>query len=232
MSDSLYNGTDLNSVLRTLSTLTTPDVTPRETGTFDPQRTRPAATQYAQKATVAPPGKPAAKSSTVDPSTIMTWSAALRYVMTTVGQDEETQLRIRGLITSQHKHEKQWWQGRKALLERQRARDDKKKELDAVLLSIGAPVDSKSTILELEDYDRKVYQASVTMANALTAELRGLKIPFFVIQRSLIQEESAKAGPDDSSHDPSEKSQTRLTKSDLAELQRRMLGLLEDLCGE
>lgn len=53
--------------------------------------------------------------------------------MRTVGQNEETQLRIRGLIHSQHNHERQWWKGREALLERQQARGDKKKELDAVL---------------------------------------------------------------------------------------------------
>jgi hypothetical protein len=53
--------------------------------------------------------------------------------MRTVGQNEETQLRIRGLIRSQHSHEKQWWKGRETLLEKQQARGDRKKELDAVL---------------------------------------------------------------------------------------------------
>ena len=62
-----------------------------------------------------------------------TWPAALRYVMRTVGQDEETQLRIRGFIRSQHSHERQWWKGREALLQRQQGRGEKKKQLDAVL---------------------------------------------------------------------------------------------------
>jgi len=53
--------------------------------------------------------------------------------MRTVGQNEEIQLRIRGLIRSQHSHERQWWDGRKTLIEKQQARGDKKKELDAVL---------------------------------------------------------------------------------------------------
>lgn len=56
--------------------------------------------------------------------------------MRTVGQDEETQLRIRGLIRSQHSHERQWWKGREALVQRHQARGDKKKELDAVLYVI------------------------------------------------------------------------------------------------
>lgn len=53
--------------------------------------------------------------------------------MHTVGQDEEIQFRIRGLIRSQHSHERQCWKGREALVQRHQARGDKKKELDAVL---------------------------------------------------------------------------------------------------
>lgn len=53
--------------------------------------------------------------------------------MRAVGQNEETQLRIRGLIRSQHSHEQQWWKARQNLLEKQQARGEKKKELDAVL---------------------------------------------------------------------------------------------------
>ncbi|KAF7718363.1 Uncharacterized protein PECH_001041 [Penicillium ucsense] len=236
MSEHLYNSSDLNSVLRTLSTLTNPavpsgDVLPKKAEIHDPRGSRPGVTQLAQSGPISPAKKPAPKSATVDPSTIITWPAALRYVMTTVGQDEETQLRIRGLITSQHKHEKQWWKAREALLERQRARGDKKKELDAVLRSIGAPVESTTAPdenadeLELAEYDRKVYQASVTMANALMAELRGLKIPFFVTQKSLIHQEAAPSNSNEQTGDS-------LTNSDLSNLQRRMLGLLEDICKE
>ncbi|KAJ5491463.1 hypothetical protein N7539_003030 [Penicillium diatomitis] len=248
MSEHLYNSSDLNSVLRTLSTLTNPavtsgDVLPKKAETHDPQRSRPGVTQLVQSGPISPAKKPAPKSATLDPSTIITWPAALRYVMTTVGQDEETQLRIRGLITSQHKHEKQWWKAREALLERQRARGDKKKELNAVLIlatrrSIGAPVDStmapplltsekdeNADELELAEYDRKVYKASVTMANALISELRGMKIPFFVTQKSLIRQEDAPASSNEQTGD-------LLTNSDLSDLQRRMLGLLEDICKE
>jgi hypothetical protein len=53
--------------------------------------------------------------------------------MRAVGQSEETQLRIRGLIRSQHSHEQQWWKARETLLKKQQARGEKKKELDAVL---------------------------------------------------------------------------------------------------
>jgi hypothetical protein len=60
-------------------------------------------------------------------------------VMRSVGQNEETQLRIRGLIHSQHSHERQWWKSREALISRQQSRGEKKKELDAVLYVSNSP---------------------------------------------------------------------------------------------
>jgi hypothetical protein len=53
--------------------------------------------------------------------------------MRTVGQNEETQHRIRGMIRSQHHHERQWFNAREALIKQQRGRPEKQKELDAVL---------------------------------------------------------------------------------------------------
>ncbi|EAL87065.1 conserved hypothetical protein [Aspergillus fumigatus A1163] len=79
------------------------------------------------------PLHPNASNSIADSSSITTWAAALRHVMREVSQNEDTQRRIRRLIQSQHDHERQWWQGREALLKKQKARVEKKKELDAVL---------------------------------------------------------------------------------------------------
>ncbi|PWY77184.1 hypothetical protein BO94DRAFT_538044 [Aspergillus sclerotioniger CBS 115572] len=83
---------------------------------------------------------------TEDTSTITTWPTALRYVMRTVAQNESIQQRIRWLMQRQYDHEKQWWQGREALLRKQASRIEKKKELDAVLRSVGAPVDENKQI--------------------------------------------------------------------------------------
>lgn len=137
MAENPYNASDLNSVLYTLSSLTAPGITSRsasssQTGTPDPRQARRERVYTPRESTPSTPRKPS-NTPAIDPSTITTWPAALRYVMRTVGQNEETQLRIRGLIHSQHNHERQWWKGREALLERQQARGDKKKELDAVL---------------------------------------------------------------------------------------------------
>lgn len=68
-----------------------------------------------------------------DTSSITTWPAALQHVMRAMSQNEDLQRRIRRLIQRQHDHERQWWQGREALCAKQRARGEKKKELDAVL---------------------------------------------------------------------------------------------------
>jgi hypothetical protein len=92
------------------------------------------------------PLHPNAPSSIADSSSITTWPAALRHVMREVSQNEDAQRRIRRLIQSQHDHERQWWQGREALLKKQKARVEKKKELDAVLRSVGAPVDDTKQV--------------------------------------------------------------------------------------
>lgn len=71
------------------------------------------------------------------------------------------------------------------------------------------------------------------MAEALTAELRGLKIPFFVLQRSMILEPSADAENISSKTDEDGlHTSPKLTKPELFDLQRRMLELLQDLCKE
>lgn len=136
MAEHPYNASDLNSVLHTLSSLSAPGfasqrVLDSQTVSPDPRQARQERVLPPRESTP-PTSKRASNTPAVDTLTITTWPAALRYVMRTVGQNEETQLRIRGLIRSQHSHEQQWWKGREALL-RQQARGDKKKELDAVL---------------------------------------------------------------------------------------------------
>lgn len=65
------------------------------------------------------------------------------------------------------------------------------------------------------------------MADALTSELRGHQIPFFVLKKSLVQDSASSAELDSTSD-----KEPKLSKSDLIDLQRRMLQLLEDLCKE
>ncbi|PLB54269.1 hypothetical protein P170DRAFT_442390 [Aspergillus steynii IBT 23096] len=250
MTSPVYNAADLTSVLQTLSALSNPAAPPPDHADSDayeptdalppspivsPQprppesesnRSNPETTSQPRSRTS---GNPAG--SIEDTSSISTWPAALRHVMRAVSQNEDLQRRIRWLIQRQHDHEKQWWQGRDALLKKQRARVDKKKELDEVLRSVGAPVDNTKQIstaeedeAELKRYDSKVYRASRQMAEAMAAELRGLQIPFFSIKPGLVDSSS-----ETNSHPLSGEI---LTREELSGLQRRILELLQDLCKE
>lgn len=133
MADHPYNAADLNSVLQALSGLA-----PKDSSSQPPVAKAPEKAAYTQprpERTFAPQLRTSGSSSAaaVDPSTITTWPAALRYVMRTVGQNEDAQRHIRGLITSQHTHEKKWWKGREVLIEKQNSRGDKQKQLNDCL---------------------------------------------------------------------------------------------------
>ncbi|OJD20633.1 hypothetical protein ACJ73_08029 [Blastomyces percursus] len=164
-----------------------------------------------------------------DSSTITTWPAALKYVMKTVAQNEATQSKIQKLIRTQHDHEKQWWEGRQALLSKQAGREAKRKQLDDVLRSVGGAITKDSDPpcaeddkIELDTYDKKVYKALTTMSKALDVELRDLGIPFFTIPHNLV---ASSSNPVSDSH-----SSEPLKSDELNALQLRMLQLLEDLC--
>ncbi|KAJ5092119.1 hypothetical protein NUU61_006989 [Penicillium alfredii] len=220
-SDNSHDAADLNSVLRTLSSLAAGSS--QSTASAQPQNIHPETAGPIHRPTpeIAShnPHQPQSNAlnrpatPTVDPATITTWPAALRYVMRTVAQSEETQLRIRGLIRSQHSHERQWWNSREALV---------KKQLDSKEVST-----AKEDEAEITNYDAKVYKASAQMADALIAELRGLRIPFFVLRSGLVRD--SPAGGDVKSSD---QAASGVTRNELADLQRRMLELLQDLCKE
>ncbi|OXV09171.1 hypothetical protein Egran_03067 [Elaphomyces granulatus] len=201
--------------------------------------------------------KPAAKDSAFkDPSLIITWPAALKYVMKTVTQNESVQAKIRRMIQSQHDHEKKWWQGRVALMEKQATRAEKKKRIDEVLRSVGAPVDATTTKnelpsaeeneRELKHYDAKVYKTSVDLAKAVDSELRSLNIPFFAIKHSLVVVVATTTTTTTTLTEKDEKNpksetvalavaaekKDTISKDELLVLQRRMLELLENLCKE
>ncbi|CAI7573213.1 unnamed protein product [Penicillium crustosum] len=241
MGDGFYNASDLNSVLSTLSSLAsqsqgssnqhapTPIHPPKIISSTKPSedpRPQPRIT------------RPSNSTSASDSSTITTWPAALKHVMRTVGQNEETQARIRGVIRSQHRHEQQWFQAREALLKQQQGRPEKQRELDAVLRSIGAPVkeDDGSTekefAAEIATYDAKVHKAAVQMGDAIIAELRGLGIPFFTLRKELIEDNPSKieGSQPRNQTESTGTSASPIAKSELVNLQQRMLELLEDLC--
>ncbi|GMF80661.1 unnamed protein product [Aspergillus oryzae] len=154
-----YNTPDLSSVLATLSALSnqsqpqaqahpqhqqpyttnknTQNVPEDDTDTYEPSETINPLTPSPNIPHPKPQAHPQhPKPPTFhlpDTSTITTWPPALKSIMRTLSTNEDLQRKIRFLIQRQHDHERQWWAGREALVRKQKARVEKKKELDAVL---------------------------------------------------------------------------------------------------
>jgi hypothetical protein len=74
---------------------------------------------------------------------------------------------------------------------------------------------------ELRAFDGKVYRAQCQMVGEMGGKLRGLGVPFFGTRRELIRYEDA---------DATKEGEGGITEKGLLEMQRRMLGILEDLC--
>ncbi|KAL5001442.1 hypothetical protein BDV10DRAFT_182354 [Aspergillus recurvatus] len=236
---------DLNSVLRTLSAFSNHNIANEDDNNYEPPPAHPppvAQTQPQYPRNPLPSSSSPQLQNKESSLSITTWPAALKHVMRTVAHNEDIQRRIRFLIQRQHDHERQWWKGREALLQKQSARKEKKRELDEVLRSVGAPVDEKEVstaeedLAEIHNYDVKVHRASKQMADAMFIELKALDVPFFCINKNLIAGETVNQNPEhQNSSGPAPctpDDQGRLSVDELSALQRRMLELLQDLCKE
>lgn len=165
----------------------------------------------------------------VDPTTILEWSAGLRCAMKTVAKHENVIHEIRRLIKLQHEHEEQWWNGRNALIEKLKAREEGQKKLDEVLKAVGGASISGNVVVditrELHTFDLKVYKAQIQMVREMNTKLRGLGVPFFGTKTELVRPANKKS---DQPLDGKE----MINEVDLVKLQRRMLEMLEDLCDD
>lgn len=160
-------------------------------------------------------------------STITTWPAALKHVTRHMVPDEKIAARIKHLITEQHKHERQWWAGREAIVSRQQGRSGASQQVADLLKSLGgkavdlAPIDPKADQKELEAYDKKVYAGLLAMTADFDRQLRNLGVPFYSIKHDLVILEN---GPE-----KADAVKGRLDRGELRELQKQMLQTLEDL---
>lgn len=134
-------------------------------------------------------------------------------------------------MDDQAKHERQWWEARQALLERQAARGGKSAQIQGILGALGGshntenaasagPADNQK---ELDEYEIKVWRAQRDMATAMERELKRLGVPFFGTREELIVAEV-------SGNDMQDKA--KITKQELVKMQRRMVQHLEDLYAE
>lgn len=77
---------------------------------------------------------------------------------------------------------------------------------------------------ELRTFDGKVYRAQCQMVGEMGGKLQRLGVPFFGTRPELIRYDGGVDGAAD------EDGGRGITETELLEMQRRMLGILEDLC--
>lgn len=77
---------------------------------------------------------------------------------------------------------------------------------------------------ELRTFDGKVYRAQCQMVVEMGGKLQRLGVPFFGTRPELIRYDGGVDGAAD------EELGAGITETELLEMQRRMLGILEDLC--
>lgn len=220
-----------SSILPGLDLLATPDtqerpITPPSVTRQQP-RTSPEINQLTRpedvRATSSTPTVP-------DATAITTWPAALKHVTRHLVPNEQASRRIKHLISEQHKHERQWWAGREAIVARQQGRSGTSQQVAALLKSLGGkevaatPSDPAANQAELDAYDKKVYAGLTAMASDFDRQLRAIGVPFYAIKHDLVILE---AGPAKSGAPKG-----RIDRGELRELQQRMLQTLEDLFGD
>lgn len=76
---------------------------------------------------------------------------------------------------------------------------------------------------ELRTFDMKVYRAQVQMVKEMSAKLKGFGVPFFGTRSELVRKKGGMSAEEDGK---------KIDETELVELQRRMIALLEDLCNE
>lgn len=139
------------------------------------------------------------------------------------------------MMDDQRKHEMRWYAERQSLKQTQASRSSSSAKAQAILQSLGGgvAVDPSATaevdkVEELAKFDRKIYAAQNAMEQAMTAELKGLGVPFFGTDLNLVVPE----GYDLSKEQLPEGHPTwspLVTDAELLTLRRKMVGHLEDL---
>lgn len=190
----------------------------------------------------------------IDPSTITTWQDGLRCVTKIAAQNasfaasikkvggntfiyggESVLTRIQ-MIDNQRQNEMRWYAERQALKQSQGSRERASAQALEILkgLSNGGGAEtanggnSVDVDKELATFDRKIYAAQVQMDTAMTAELKGLGVPFFGTDSSFVVgesdgQDSANVTSNRPKHSP------LVTEKQLMDLRRRLVEHLEAL---
>lgn len=225
-----YRNPELQRVLDVLNSYSQQSLTPNQSHT-NSRMSKPIPSQDSIRSETSTP-----KYDAPDASTITTWPAALKHVTRYLVPNEQFAVKIKHMISEQHKHERQWWAGREAIVERQKGRPGTSQQVSDILKSLGAAPAKQAPSLpganqikaseaELATYDEKVYKALVAMTADYDRQFREMGIPFYAIKHELV---ILKDGPEKI---PGEH-KNKIDKGELRELQKRMCQTLEDLLGD
>lgn len=140
-------------------------------------------------------------------------------------------------MQDQRAHEMRWYSERQALKQAQISRSSSAAKALSILQSLnqGAaappaaePQSEEEKEAELARFDRKLYAAQQSMETAMTAELKGLGVPFFGTSPELIVPEEQKTS-DAMASASRPKWSVPVTEIELLDLKRKMVGHLEVL---
>ena len=85
--------------------------------------------------------------------------------------------------------------------------------------------------IELQTFDLKVYRAQVQMTKEFSAKLKSLGVPFFGTKNELVRM-AKKDGSENKDSQVSIGGKGMIEELELIKLQKKMISLLEDMCGD
>jgi hypothetical protein len=139
------------------------------------------------------------------------------------------------MMQTQREHEIRWYTERQNLKRTHSNRATSTASAQSILASLGAsvtrPAEQSSEAhkdAELLEFDQKVYAAQQAMETGMTAELKGLGVPFFGVKEDLVVPDELEVKRAEEA-DGMPKWSAVVTESEMRELRRRMINHLEDL---
>ncbi|QIW95761.1 hypothetical protein AMS68_001279 [Peltaster fructicola] len=170
---------------------------------------------------------------TIDPATITTWQEGLRCVTKIAAQNRSFAESIRKLMDEERRRDMVMMMERRRLKQTQANRSQTTAQAMFILQSLRSSTESSTgsdttADAELAAYDLKAHRQRQAWDVEATRELKALGVPFFGTQASLICEDDR--GDEAASPAPGQPRYSRpITRSELRQLQRRMIHHLEDL---
>jgi hypothetical protein len=142
------------------------------------------------------------------------------------------------MMQDQKSHEMRWYSERQTLKQSQINRATSSAKATSILQALNpgfvasqqqpSGQSEADKAAELAAFDRKIYAAQVAMDSVMSAELKGLGVPFFGTNSDLIRSEDGDVA-EGNQLDELPKWSMVITDSQLLDLRRRMIGHLEDL---